>query len=363
MHKDYHSILNVTREATEEEIKKAYRRLALKYHPDRNPGDRAAEEHFKEINEAYEVLGNPEKRVRYEQFGSVDDGGAFFDFGFRRNFDDMFNDLFSDFFGGQRQRARKGDDLRYNLEIEFEEAIFGAEKEIELPKVERCTACNGTRLEPGCKPYTCEYCGGRGQTRQSHGFFTINKTCDRCGGEGYVIKDPCKACKGKGQVRTKKTLNIKIPPGVDNGSRLKVRGEGSHQYGDTQPGDLYVVLTVKEHPVFERENDNIIVRADVTFPLLCLGGEIMVPTIEGDTKITIPPGTQPGKVLRLQGFGVHSTNGHRRGDQLVYINVKVPSRLTEKQKALLEEMALVFDEEPLTASKGFAERFKDLFKS
>lgn len=363
MAKDYYEILNVPRGSSDDEIKKAYRKLALQYHPDRNPGDRAAEEKFKEINEAYEVLGDPQKRQRYERFGSVDDNGVFFDFGFQKNFDDIFNDFFSDFFGGQRQqRARKGDDVRYNLELEFEEAIFGVEKEIELPKVERCSVCNGSRVEPGHKAETCRACGGRGQVRQSHGFFTINKTCDHCSGEGRIITHPCKACKGRGQIRTKKTLKVKIPPGVDNGTRLKVRGEGIHGFADSHPGDLYVVLTVKEHPIFEREDDNIIVHAEVSFPTLCLGGEITVPTIDGETTLNIPQGTQPGKLFRLNGLGVPTTNGRRRGDQIVYLGVAVPTRLNEKQRTIMEDLARAFEEEPPQTSKGFTERFKDFFK-
>jgi len=246
--KDYHQILNVAHEATDEEIKKAYRKLALKYHPDRNPHNKEAEERFKEISEAYEVLSDQEKRFRYERFGGADDSGSIFDSGFRGNFDDIFNDLFSDFFGGQRQREKKGEDLRYNLQIEFEEAVFGVEKEIEVPKEERCPACNGSRMEPGYKPSVCKACAGRGQVRHSHGFFTINRTCEYCNGEGFIIKDPCKACRGKGSVKTKKTLKIKVPPGVDTGARLKLRGEGAQGYGATTPGDLYIVLHVKEHP-------------------------------------------------------------------------------------------------------------------
>ncbi len=363
MHTDYYSILNVSKEATDEEIKKAYRKLALKYHPDRNPGDPEAEERFKEINRAYEVLGDPEKRMRYEQFGSAEAGSPF-DFGFRTNFDDVFNDLFSDFFGTNRQRrAQRGSDLRYNLEIEFEEAVFGTEKEIELPKVETCAHCNGSRVEPGHSAETCRYCGGRGQVRQSHGFFTINRTCEHCGGEGRLIRNPCKACKGKGHTRTKKTLKVRIPAGVDNGTSLKVRGEGMLDYGDTHPGDLFIVLTVKEHPIFQREDNNIVVRADVSFPLLCLGGEITVPTLEGEKTLRIPPGTQPGHRLRIEGFGVPSSNGRRRGDQVIFINVKVPTSLSDKQRSAMEGLAIAFEEDPPAASKGFAEKILDFFKS
>jgi molecular chaperone DnaJ len=360
--KDYHQILNVAHEATDEEIKKAYRTLALKYHPDRNPHNKEAEERFKEISEAYEVLSDQEKRFRYERFGGADDSGSIFDSGFRGNFDDIFNDLFSDFFGGQRQREKKGEDLRYNLQIEFEEAIFGVEKEIEVPKEERCPACNGSRMEPGYKPSVCKACAGRGQVRHSHGFFTINRTCEYCNGEGFIIKDPCKACRGKGSVKTKKTLKIKVPPGVDTGARLKLRGEGAQGYGATTPGDLYIVLHVKEHPVFEREGDDISVQVDANFPLLCLGGEITIPTVEGETTISIPPGTQPGKVFRIKGLGVIKSNGYGRGDELIYLNIAIPTELTERQRVLLQELSQEFNGNIGATRRGMKEKFKEFFE-
>lgn len=364
MGKDYYEILNVSRNATEDELKKAYRKLALDFHPDRNPGNKNAEERFKEINEAYEVLGNPQKRMRYDRFGSVDDTGSFFDFGFNGNLDNVFNDIFSDFFGGERQgqRSRKGEDLLYRLEIEFEEAIFGVEKEVEIPKEEKCPTCKGSRIEPGHQPVTCSHCGGRGQVRQSHGFFTINRTCEYCGGEGYTIKNPCKSCRGRGQVKTKKKIKLKIPAGVDSGARLKLRGEGMQGYADTHPGDLYVVLQVKEHPVFERQGDDIIVLIDVTFPLLCLGGEIMVPTLEGKTKLNIPLGTQPNKVFRLKGLGVTKSNGYGRGDEVIHLNIVIPENLNERQRSLLEELANEFNQDIGVTEKGFKERFKQFFE-
>ncbi len=362
---DYHEILNISKGATDEEIKKAYRKLAFECHPDRNPGNKEAEEKFKQINEAYEILGDPEKRHRYERFGTADDMGSVFDFGFRGNFDNVFNDLFNDFFGNQRQqhhRERRGDDLRYNLTIEFEEAIFGKEKEIEIPKEERCSVCNGSRVEPGSKPETCKHCGGHGQVRQSHGFFQINRSCEYCGGEGFVIKDPCKACKGRGSLKTKKTLKIKVPPGVDTGTRLKLRGEGMQMYGDTVPGDLYIVLQVKDHPIFERAGDDLAIQVDVGFPLLCLGGEITVPTIDGTTQIKVLSGTQPGKVFRLKGMGVTKSNGYGRGDQLVYLNIVIPESLSDKQRTLLEGLAQEFNEAQPKTRKGFKEKFMGIFE-
>ncbi|HEY3278515.1 MAG TPA: molecular chaperone DnaJ [Syntrophorhabdaceae bacterium] len=358
MRRDYHSILNVSRDATNEEIKKAYRKLALQFHPDRNPGNKEAEEKFKEISEAYAILSDHEKRTKYERYGEE---GSVFDFGFQGNFDNIFNDLFSDFFGGQRQRETKGDDLRYNLDIEFEEAVFGVEKELELPREERCPTCHGSRTEPGHQPVTCRHCGGRGQVRDTHGFFTINRTCEMCGGEGQVIRHPCKACNGRGVVRGSKKLNIKIPPGVDTGARLKVRGEGMKRPGDTIPGDLYIVINVKEHAVFERQGDNIIVQVDVTFPLLALGGRIKIPTLDGDADIDVPAGTQPGKIFRLKNLGVAKTNAYGRGDELVYLNIVIPSTLTEKQRELMEELATEFGAYTGATRKGFKEKFKNLF--
>lgn len=336
MHKDYYEILNVDRNATEEEIKKAYRRLALKYHPDRNPGDKYAEEKFKEINEAYEVLSDPEKRAKYDRYGRVDGIDSVFDFGFRTRFEDIFEDIFGDFFG--RPRRKRGEDLKYNLEIEFEEAIFGTEKEIEIPKDEVCSICGGSRIEPGFRPTVCRVCGGRGQIRYSHGFFTINKTCDSCYGEGYIIDHPCKQCNGKGYVKTTKKLKIKVPPGVETGTRLKIKGEGAKSPDDAYPGDLYIVIHVRPHSIFERDGDDIIVKVDVDFPTLCLGGEINVPTLKGDMRIEIPPGTQPGKVIRLSGLGIPKSRGYGRGDELVYINVRIPKHLSERQRKLLEEL-------------------------
>lgn len=359
MRRDYHQILNVARDASNEEIKKAYRKLALQYHPDRNPGNKEAEERFKEISEAYAVLSDSDKRARYERYGA--DEGTLFDFGFQGNFDNIFNDLFNDFFGGQRQRERKGDDLRYNLEIEFAEAVFGVEKEIDIPKDEKCSVCGGSRVEPGFQPVVCKMCGGRGQVRNTHGFFTINRTCDACGGEGYIIRNPCKACKGRGYTQTNKKLNVRIPPGVDTGARLKMRGEGARRQGDTVPGDLYIVLKVKEHAVFEREGDNIIVQIDVNFPLLSLGGTMKIPTLDGEMEIDIPGGTQPGKVFRLKNLGVAKSNGYGRGDELVYLNIVIPTSLTERQRELMEALSKEFGGDAGTAHKGFKEKFKGFF--
>ncbi len=362
MVKNYYEILDVAEGATDEEIKKAYRKLALTYHPDRNPGDREAEEKFKEINQAYQVLGDPEKRAGFDRFGATDQSGAY-DFGFTRNFDDIFGDLFNDFFGNtQRRRTRKGEDLRYNLEIEFEEAVFGVEKNIEIPYDVKCSSCKGSRIEPGFQPIVCKGCNGRGQVRFTQGFFTINRTCEQCGGEGYFIKDPCKTCKGKGFVRAKKTLKINVPPGVDTGTRLKMRGEGAQGPHDSVAGDLYVVLKVREHPIFEREGDDIYVHTEVDFPTLCLGGDITAPVLGGELNLKIPPGTPAEKVFRLKGLGVPKTNGYGRGDQFVHLHIAVPKTVTDRQRDLLEQLSRELRQNGGSSRPaGFKEKFKEFF--
>jgi molecular chaperone DnaJ len=364
MGKDYYQILGVSRNSTDEEIKKAYRKLALSYHPDRNHGNKEAEEKFKEINEAYSVLGDSEKRIRYDRFGTADEHGSMFDFGFGRNFDDIFGDFFGDIFSGgtRSKRGRKGEDLRYNLELEFEEAVFGVEKEIEIPKEERCPRCGGSRIEPGFQPVPCPQCNGRGQVRYTQGFFTINRSCENCNGEGYIVKDPCKNCKGRGYIRTKKKIKLNVPPGVDSDSRLKVRGEGAQGPHDSVPGDLFVVLRVKEHPIFDREGDNIFVHAEVNFPTLCLGGQIKVPTLEGEAAIEVAPGTHPEKMYRIKGRGVPKTNGYGRGDQFVHLHVSVPKDLSDRQRELLEELSKELKNGEGTTRKGFKEKVRDFFE-
>jgi molecular chaperone DnaJ len=370
MQKDYYEILGVSRSATDDEIKKAYRKLALACHPDRNPHNKEAEERFKEINQAYQILGDPDKRSRFDRFGTTDQAaGGFADFGFGQNFDDIFGDLFSDFFGGtQRRRTRKGEDLRYNMEIEFEEAVFGVEKEIEIPQDVRCSTCGGSRVEPGHQPVVCPTCSGRGQMRFSQGFFTVNRTCEHCSGEGQIIKNPCKACKGKGAVRTKRSLKVHIPAGVDTGTRLKMRGEGSKGAHDAVAGDLYIVLRVKEHPVFEREGNDIHLQKEASFPLLCLGGEIKIPTLEGEVSLKIPAGTESEKVFRMRGLGVPKANGYGRGDQFVHVRVAVPKTITEKQRELLELLLLEIPNGDMQAKSGqnesgtFKQKFREFFE-
>jgi molecular chaperone DnaJ len=363
MRRDFYEGLGVSRGATDDEIKKAYRKLALTYHPDRNQGNQAAEEKFKEINQAYQILGDPEKRASFDRFGFTDQSGGMGGFGFSRNFDDVFGDLFSDFFGTtQHRRSRRGEDLRYNLEIEFEAAVFGVEKQIEIPQDVRCEVCKGSKIEPGFQPTVCKACNGRGQARYTQGFFTINRTCEHCGGEGYIITHPCKACKGRGYTRVNRSLKINIPPGVDTGTRLKMRGEGAQGLRDTVPGDLYIVLKVREHPVFEREGDDIYVHTEVDFPTLCLGGDIHVPVLGGDMELKIPPGTSAEKGFRLKGRGVPKTNGYGKGDQFVHLHIAVPKNLTEKQRELLEQLAEELrGGDSSSHASGFKQKFKEFF--
>jgi molecular chaperone DnaJ len=358
--KDYYEILGVSRDASPEEIKKAFRRLALKYHPDRNPGDKEAEEKFKEINEAYACLSDPEKRRQYDQFGTT--FGERPGFGpFTTTFSDVFEDLFEDFFGvftGRRTpRAQRGEDLRYNLTINLKEAAFGTEKIIEIPKTEACADCAGTG-SAGRKPSLCPTCKGTGQVRYQQGFFTIAKTCGRCHGSGHVIGDPCKKCNGTGYVSRMKALSIKIPAGVETGSRLRVRGEGERGQNGGPPGDLYVYITVEEHPFFKRDGNDIRCEVPISFPQAVLGGEIEVPTLDGTTKLKIPPGTSSGTEFVLKGKGIQKLHGHSRGNQIVKVFIDVPKKLTPRQRELIEELARITGED---TEKSFMDKIKNLF--
>jgi molecular chaperone DnaJ len=366
--KDYYELLGVNRNASEDEIKKAYRKLALQYHPDRNPGNKQAEEKFKEVSEAYSVLSDPQKRAQYDQFGhaAFGEGGPFAGgFDFSGGFEDIFGDIFGEFFGtgaGGRRRGRaRGEDLRYNLTLKFEEAVRGAEKKIKIPRHGPCETCRGSGAKPGTAPQTCPTCRGRGQVSFQQGFFSVSRTCGQCQGQGTIIKDPCSACGGAGRVRTMHTLSIKIPPGVDNGSRLKLRGEGESGPAGGTPGDLYVVIQVEPHPIFIRDELDIVCEIPISFVQAALGAEIDVPTLEGKVKMKIPAGTQSGKVFRLKGKGVKDHQGYRQGDQLVRVVVETPTRLTAKQRELLKEFAALSGEEVNPLSKGFFDKMKELF--
>jgi molecular chaperone DnaJ len=365
---DYYSVLGVTREADEEELKKAYRKLALKHHPDRNPGNKQSEERFKEINEAYEVLSNPDKRRQYDRFGKAGVGagpGGFegFDFG-RGGFGDIFGDIFEDFFGAgpqgrTRMRPARGADFRYNLEISFEEAVFGTETKIRIPKWESCTDCGGSGAKSRDGIRTCPACRGEGQTRFQQGFFTVSRTCGQCGGEGRVITEPCPRCHGQKRIHRDKTLSVRIPAGVEDGSTLRLAGEGELGHHGGPPGDLYVSLTVRPHPIFERDGNHVLCEVPISFVQAALGVKLEVPALKGKVSVKIPPGTQTGKIFRLKGMGVHSSRG--TGDQLVKVRVQIPTKLTSRQKELLEEYAKASGES-VGETEGIFEKVKQIFE-
>jgi molecular chaperone DnaJ len=364
--RDYYEVLGVGRGASADEIKKAYRKLALQYHPDRNPDSKEAEDNFKECSEAYQVLSDPERRAQYDQFGhaAFEQGAGFGGFDFNAGFaEDLFADIFGDFFGTRRGRgrSRRGEHLRYDLEIEFEEAVSGVEKIIKVPREVECEECKGKGTRDGSARATCTNCSGSGQTRFQQGFFTIAKTCGQCGGLGTIIKDPCRTCNGSGKVRKTASLNIKVPGGVDTGSRLKLRGEGEVGHQGGPPGDLYVMITVRDHPLFVRDGNNIICDIPITFPEAAIGAEIEVPTLAGKVKMKIPTGTQSGSVFRLRGKGAPDLRGYGKGDQLVRITVEVPRKLTARQRELLEEFARDMKKEVNPLSKGFLEKVKEMF--
>jgi molecular chaperone DnaJ len=364
---DYYELLGINRTASDEEIKKAYRKLALQYHPDRNPGNKQAEDKFKEVSEAYQVLTDPQKRAQYNQFGhaAFGDGGPFAGgFDFSAGFEDVFGDIFGEFFGtgGGRRRTRgRGEDLRYNLTLSFEEAAFGTEKKIKIPRHGSCESCRGNGAKPGTAPQTCPTCRGKGQVSFQQGFFSVSRTCNQCHGQGTIIKDPCATCGGAGRVRRLHTLSVKIPAGVDTGSRLKLRGEGESAPAGGSPGDLFVVVEVEPHPIFVRDNLDIICEVPISFAQAALGAEIDVPTLDGKVKMKIPAGTQSGKIFRMHGKGVKDVQGYRQGDQHVRITVETPTHLTARQKELLKEFAALGGQEVNPLAKGFFDKMKELF--
>ncbi|MBI5328738.1 MAG: molecular chaperone DnaJ [Deltaproteobacteria bacterium] len=364
-HKDYYEILGVNRDASDDEIKKAYRQLAHKYHPDKNPGDKSTEEHFKEINAAYEVLKDPKKRAQYDRFGYAETGTGFGPgSGFGVDFQDLFGDVFGDFFGANRKRTRgqRGADLRYDMEVTFEEAAFGTEKNIKLPKTTKCQKCNGSGAKQGTSPTQCPTCRGRGQVNYQQGFFSISRPCSHCKGEGVVIKEPCAECSGIGRINDIKSVSVKIPPGVETDTRLRLSSEGESGIHGGPPGDLYIIISIKPHPIFQRQNSDIICEVPISFPQAAIGCEIDVPTLEGNVKLKITAGTQAGKIFRFKNKGIASLHTGQRGDQNVIIKVETPTRLTTRQKELLEEFAKISGEETNPIKKNFLEKMKNLFE-
>jgi len=384
--RDYYEILGISKSASADEIKKAYRNLALKYHPDRVTADKKkeAEERFKEISEAYEVLMDPQKKATYDQYGhegvdtSFKQGGfTWQDFHHFEDVKDIFggldlSDLFSRFgfggevygesFGGGRGRPGRGRDLEFQIEINFETAAFGAEKTIAIPRYEECDECHGTGAKPGSKAQTCPTCGGRGRVTASSGFFNIVRTCETCGGEGSIIKSPCPACGGRGRVKTKRHIKVKIPAGVDNGSRLRLHGEGEAGERGGGRGDLYIVVYVRPHEIFERHDADISCEVPISFATAALGGEVEVPTLEGKIMMKIPPGTQGNKVFRLKGKGIARLHDYGRGDQLVRVQIDVPANLSAEQKRALKEYYKVSGESSGPLAKSFVEKMRRLFK-
>ena len=369
--RDYYEVLGVARTCTAVELKSSFRKLALQFHPDKNPGDKKAEESFKELSEAYEVLSDPEKRARYDRFGHQAPGGfgpSPFETGFGgANINDIFEGIFGDIFGGGGRRSRsgrqRGRDLRYNLETTFQEAAFGTEAKVKIPRHRNCETCHGSGAKSGTGPKTCPTCNGTGELRLTQGFFQIARPCNQCGGTGKVITDPCATCRGAGKVEEESVLTVKVPPGVDTGTRLKLTGEGEPGEHGGPPGDLYVVVHVQEHPIFIREDTEVICEVPIGFTQAALGATIEVPTLDGKVKMKIPSGTQSGKVFRLRGKGIPHLNGYQRGDQHVRVTVEVPQKLTRKQRELLEQFAALSGEETHPQAKSFLEKVRELFGS
>jgi molecular chaperone DnaJ len=375
--RDYYDILGVKRDATDQQIKSAYRKLALKYHPDRNPGDGKAEEAFKEAAEAYAVVSDPEKRSLYDRFGHAGVSGAGaggFDPNAFAGFEDIFGNLgdlfgFGDMFGGRRRRSgpQRGADLRYDLEISFEESFTGAETTIQIPREETCETCAGSGAAAGTTAEVCGHCRGTGQQRFQQGILTVARPCPSCRGAGKVIAKPCQACRGAGRVGRERKITAKIPAGIATGQRLRLYGEGEHGTAGGPPGDLYVVVHVQEHPFFQREGDDLYCELPVPFPTLALGGEMRVPTLAGDDDVRVPAGTQPGARFKLRGKGMPNVSGRGQGDLYAIVRVAVPTRLTREQKHLLEELAKTLPAERVDTSTGdgsekpFFEKVKDIF--
>jgi len=373
--RDYYEVLGVNRDASEDEIKKSYRKLAMKHHPDRNPDHPKAEESFKEAKEAYEVLSDERKRAAYDQFGhagvdpSAGAGPGGQGFG---NFADAFGDIFGDIFGGgagagggRRSNVYRGADLRYNMEISLEDAARGTETKIRIPVMAECETCHGTGARPGTQPVTCTTCGGHGQVRMQQGFFSVQQTCPKCHGTGKMVKEPCPTCHSSGRVKQHKTLSVKIPAGVDEGDRIRLSGEGEAGVNGGPPGDLYVVVHLKSHDIFQRDGAHLHCEMPVSFTTAALGGEIEIPTLGGHAKMKIPPETQTGAVFRLRGKGIKPLRGSDHGDLMCHVVVETPVKLTERQKELLRELEEINQLDSAKHSpreKSWMTKVKDFFQ-
>ena len=374
--RDYYEVLAVSRSASDEEIKRSYRKLAVKFHPDKNPDDPHAEEKFKELGEAYDVLSDADKRAAYDRFGhaAFAQGMAGRGGGFHDPFDifrEVFGGgggggIFETFFGGgattDREGRQRGSDLRYDMQITLEEAAFGVDKEIEVRKLDTCEKCNGSGAEPGSRTINCPTCGGRGQVISSRGFFQVSQTCPRCRGVGQIIEKPCRSCAGEGRAENSSRIKLKIPAGIADGSRLRSSGNGEAGIRGGVAGDLYVVIHLKEHAIFQREDDNLYCEVPISFTLAALGGDIAVPTLSGKANLKVPAGTQSGQVFKLRGKGIVNVNARDRGDLFARLLVEVPSRLNAEQRQKLEEFASLCGEENTPLHKSFFDRAKEFFK-
>jgi molecular chaperone DnaJ len=379
--RDYYEVLGVARDASEQDIKSAYRKLALKFHPDRNPGDKAAEDSFKEAAEAYSVLADTDKRHMYDRFGHAGLGGAAtggFDPNVFTGFEDILGGLgdvfgLGDIFGGggagrRRGGPQRGSDLRYDLEISFEESARGAETTLQIPRQDACDACGGNGAAPGSKPTPCPQCQGRGQLRYQQGFFTVARTCGNCRGGGTIVTKPCQTCRGAGRIQKEHKLTVRIPAGIATGQRLRLASEGEAGLAGGPPGDLYVVVHVQDHAFFQRDGNDLYCEIPVGFPTVALGGEITIPTLDGDEPFTVPDATQTGTTFRLRGKGMPDVSGRGHGDLLVTVKVVTPKKLTKEQKKLLDQFAATLPKdtgEPTPREghedKGLFDRVKDIF--
>ena len=366
--RDFYEVLGVNRDASEDDIKKSYRRLAMKHHPDRNPDNPKAEESFKEAKEAYEILSDANKRAAYDQYGhagvdpSAGGGGA----GMGGGFADAFGDIFGDIFGGGRGRSNvyRGADLRYNLEIGLEEAARGTETKIRIPAMEQCETCDGSGAKPGTKPVKCSTCDGHGQVRMQQGFFSVQQACPKCRGAGKMVESPCSTCRGVGRLKQHKTLSVKIPSGVDEGDRIRLSGEGEAGVNGGPPGDLYVVIHLKAHAVFQREQNDLHCEMPISFTTAALGGDIEIPTLEGYAKIKIPAETQSGKVFRLRGKGIKGVRSSTHGDLLCHVVVETPVNLTARQRELLNELEAINNKDSgqhNPRAKSWMDKVKEFF--